>query len=174
VPRRPLAAASVGRRTALLGLAATALAAGCDHGDDIGDPTGGGTPSTAPSTSEPTASSPPPTADQTLVDEVLADLGAALGVLASARRTPSLRPVVTPIQRAHRHHVQSLDGELPTASDGAGSAFGLDDVHRSERRLQAALVDAAGRAESGALAKLLASISASVTQHLATLPVEAS
>jgi Ca2+:H+ antiporter len=39
--------------------------------------------------------------------------------------------------------------------------------------LQAGLVDAAGRAESGALAKLLASMSASVTQHLATLPGKA-
>ena len=43
-------------------------------------------------------------------------------------------------------------------------------VRRSERGLQAALVDAADRAESGALARLLASMSASVTQHLALLP----
>ena len=43
----------------------------------------------------------------------------------------------------------------------------------SSRRSEEApggLVDAAGRAESGALARLLASMSASVTQHLATLP----
>jgi hypothetical protein len=45
-------------------------------------------------------------------------------------------------------------------------------VRQSERRLHVTLVDAAGRAESGALARLLASMSASVTQHLSVLPSE--
>ena len=52
------------------------------------------------------------------------------------------------------------------------AATALRQVRRGEKQLQAALVDAAGRAESGALAELLASISASVTQFLATLPSE--
>ena len=34
MPARPTAAPRVGRRTAVLGLAAGVLLAGCDHGDD--------------------------------------------------------------------------------------------------------------------------------------------
>ena len=60
-----------------------------------------------------------------------------------------------------------------TAPVLADRAAALKAVHRSEKELHAALVDAATRAESGALAKLLASMSASITQFLATLPPEA-
>jgi hypothetical protein len=174
----------VRRRTALAGalgsVAATVLASGCDHGDDIGtQPTGpasDGASSSPPSSpsSSPSESEPDRTPDEELVDATIAQLTAAVGVLVTARRLKPLRPTLAPLVRAHRRHVEVLDGDLEgwTAPVLADAATALQAVHRSEKQLQAALVDAAGRAESGALAKLLASMSASVTQFVATLPTE--
>lgn len=170
MPDRPL----VRRRTAVLGLAATVLATGCDHGDDIGGPA----PSTSPSSTTPSPSAPEQmpdqTPDETLVDTTVEQLDAAYGVVMAARRLRPLRQPLAPLAKAHRRHLEALEagregGPLPVP---AGPAAALQAVHRSERQLQALLVDAAGRAESGALAKLLASMSASVTQFLATLPAE--
>jgi hypothetical protein len=166
VPEPPL----VRRRTAVLGAAATLLLAGCDHGDDIGgDPSSSGTPSTT----GPSASTPPPTPDEQLVDQVTTELAAALGVLLTARQSPGLRVLVVPMIRAHRRHLEVLDGGATGAQPGGAAPPELRTVVATERRLKAALVEAAGKAESGALAKLLASISASVTQHLDALPEKA-
>jgi hypothetical protein len=171
----------VRRRTALAGafgsVAATVLAAGCDHGDDIGGPSPSAGVSSTGSTST-TSTSPSPaekTPDEALVDSTIAQLTAALGVLATARRIRPLRPTLAPLVRAHRRHVEVLEGEpqRSAAPKPADPAAALLAVRRSEKRLQAALADAAGRAESGALAKLLASMSASTTQYLAALPPEA-
>ncbi len=68
-----------------------------------------------------------------------------------------------------------LEGELahgspPDPSPDPDAMLRL--VRRGERDLQVSLVDAATRAESGALARLLASMSASVTQHLTLLSQE--
>jgi hypothetical protein len=172
VPDRPL----VRRRTAVAGafggLAAAVLASGCDTGDDLAPPTAGSTRSTSASTSTPADEQTP---DQSLVDEVLGDLAAAVDVLTAARTFRALRKPLAPLVRAHRAHVDVLEGEIDTGSGPvvpANAAAALLDVRRSERALQASLVDTAQRAESGALARLLASMSASVTQHLAVLPVE--
>ncbi len=169
LPDRPL----VRRRTALTGalggIAATLLAAGCDTGDDVG----GNDASESPSSSPSVAQEPEQTPDEALVDEVLAQLGAAVAVLQSSRRFKQLRPTVAPLLQAHRSHVEALEGELggeATAPRPANSSAATEAIRSSEGQLQVALVDAAGRAESGALAKLLASMSASTTQHLATLP----
>jgi hypothetical protein len=146
--------------------------AGCDNGDDIGAPSTSGSQSTATASS----SAPEQTPDEALVDEVLDALGAALGTLAAARHQRPLRTPLAPFIRAHRRHVEVLEGEPDTGASSpvpASPAAALVAVRRSERGLQAMLVDAAGRAESGALAKLLASMSASVTQHLAALPKKA-
>jgi hypothetical protein len=165
----------VRRRTALAGAlgsaAATLLAAGCDHGDDIGTPPAGSNPSSAsPSSASPTASARTP--DEALVDSTIDQLTAAFGVLVTARQFRELRRPLAPLVRAHRRHVEVLEGALegwvaPTLADPAAA---LQAVRRSETQLHAGLVDAAGRAESGALAKLLASMSASVTQYVASLP----
>jgi hypothetical protein len=168
-PDRPL----VRRRTALTGalggIAATVLAAGCDTGDDLGENDAAPTPSASPSV----AQEPEQTPDEALVDDMLARLGAAVAVLQAARRFKPLRPSVAPLLHAHRAHAEVLEGDLanqpPAPRPGDGGAA-LEAVRLSESQLQIALVDAAGRAESGALAKLLASMSASTTQHLATLP----
>jgi hypothetical protein len=167
VPDRPL----VRRRTVVTGLAATVLLAGCDTGDDISPPeSSGSSPATAEAT-EATGQTP----DQALVDGVLVELTSALAVLAQARRASLLRKAVIPLTRAHRQHVRVLEGELTNQSPSGPApdpAVSLRLVRQSERRLHVTLVDAAGRAESGALARLLASMSASVTQHLFVLPSE--
>ena len=169
LPDRPL----VRRRTALTGalggIAATVLAAGCDTGDDLGENDATGSPSPSPSV----AQEPEQTPDEALVDDVLAGLGAAVGVLQAARRFKQLRPTVAPVLHAHRSHAEVLEGDLggtDPASRPADLSAAVEAIRVSETQLQASLVDAAGRAESGALARLLASISASTTQHLATLP----
>ena len=80
------------------------------------------------------------------------------------------------VVKTHRRHLRVLEGELPPTSPpgpAADPAAAVHQVRGQEQQLQAALVDAAGRAESGALAKLLASISASTTQLLASLPRQA-
>jgi hypothetical protein len=168
VPDRPL----VHRRAVVTGLAATVLAAGCDTGDEIAPPEQRGGPSAA---SEP-EEAPEQTPDQVLVDEVVAELLGAIDLLSESRKkAPALRPSLTPILRAHRQHVRVLqvEGEYRTSTSiPADAAAALRAVRRSERRLHVTLVDAAGRAESGALARLLASISASVTQHLTLLAPE--
>jgi len=170
VPDRPL----VRRRTAVLGLAATVLATGCDHGDDIGAPPPSERPSGSESSSTAAAPTPDETPDETLVDTTIEQLTTAFAVVVTARRFKPLRQPLAPLAKAHRRHVEVLEGDVEgwTAPALSDPATALQAVHRSERQLQAALVDAAGRAESGALAKLLASMSASVTQFLATLPAE--
>jgi hypothetical protein len=169
VPDRPL----VHRRTAVVGafggLAATVLAAGCETGNDLAPPSDGPTPSTSATTHEQTP-------DEALVDDVLEDLAAAVDVVVAARAFRAPRQSLAPLLRAHRAHVDVLEGEIDPGSDAeapTNADAALLAVRRSERALQASLVDAAQRAESGALARLLASMSASVSQHLAVLPAEA-
>jgi hypothetical protein len=133
------------RRTTLaVGAAAGVLVvAGCDSDTD-----------------EP-ASAPTPTADPDgdLVDAVLEELGGAYR-LAVAGGFPKLTAL-------HRAHIEALDGTPPTAAPGHATA---DAVRRNEKRIRALLVESAVAAESGALARLLASMSAALAQHLTTLP----
>jgi hypothetical protein len=172
VPDRPL----VRRRTALAGLAATLLVAGCDTGEDVTPPSAEPTPSATGTTGTTDERTP----DEVLVDEMLSDLGSAIGVLTAARGFRTLRKPLAPLVRAHRAHVDVLEGEVDTGTDTgtgvetpANLELALLAVHTSERALRTSLVDAAVRAESGALARLLASMSASVAQHLAALPRKA-
>jgi hypothetical protein len=148
------------------------LAAGCDTGDDVGENDATGSPSPSPSV----AQEPEQTPDEALVDDVLADLGAAVAVVQAAHRFRELRPALAPLLHAHRAHVEVLEGELASDSPATrppNALAAVDAIRVSETQLQTTLVDASGRAESGALAKLLASMSASVTQHLAALPKRA-
>jgi hypothetical protein len=157
---RPLVRRRTAVAGALGGAAVAVLATACDNGDDLVPPESGPSGSTAATST----SAPEQTADELLVDEVLGQLSAAL-----------LRQALGPILRAHRRHIEALEGELPgetAAATPPDAAAALGAVRGSERQLQASLVDAAGRAESGALARLLASMSASVTQHFSLLPPE--
>ena len=172
MPDRPL----VRRRTAVLGLAATALLAGCDHGDDIGTTSGSASGSSSPSSGPATSSSSAPrTPDEAVVDEVLSKLVSATTVVSAARKAPRLHRPLDALLKAHRAHIEALDGQPPgqrTPGPPPVAAAALHQVRQSETALQAALADAAARAESGALARLLASMSASVTQYLAALPAQ--
>lgn len=130
------------RRTAL-SLGAVALAvSGCDDGDS---PDPAGTPSSTP------AADP----DVALVDAVLVDLDRAEQV-ATAAGQPDLAAL-------HRAHIDVLEGPTPTPASGHATA---KQVRRTELALHQALTDASMTAESGALARLLASMSAAVSQRL--------
>lgn len=131
------------RRRSALALAALAAAAatGCDDGD--GAPAATSTPTVDP--------------DTALVDEVLVELARAERI-ATAGGRPEWAAL-------HRAHIAALDGPAPTGSPAR--AVGAAVVRRREQHLQTHLVDAAMAAESGALARLLASMSAAVAQRLA-------
>lgn len=152
------------RRTTLGGaLAAVALLAGCDLGSD--DP----------------GSSPPPASDPDdpdtgLVAEVTDDLLATLALVEAVRhRHGSLRRQLGELAKVHRAHLAVLgshekpDRPGPRTADATGA---LALVRKREQRHQRLLTDRAVQAQSGRLARLLASMSAAVAQQLAVLPLD--
>jgi hypothetical protein len=155
---------SATRRTALTGaLVGLATVAGCDddgprEGPAIGPSTG------APVPDDEGAADP----DTALVEEVVAGIGeTAAMVAATRRRHRDLRGPLRLFVHLHTAHLEALEAPAPAPLlDGRP---GLDQVRRAEKRLQGQLADAAVRAESGALARLLASMAAAVAQHLAVL-----
>ena len=130
------------RRTALTLGAVVIAASGCDDGDRTG-------PADAPS------STPTPDPDAALVDAVLADLGRAEALALGAGYAD--------LAGLHRAHIEALDGPEPSTPAGRASR---ESVRRAEQRLQRQLVQASVAADSGALAQLLASMSAAVSQRL--------
>jgi hypothetical protein len=139
---------------ALAGLAAIA---GCD--DNPG-------PAPTPGTT-PTASGD---GDVALVADLVERMAETTGLVALARRTHrDLRPPLRPLAEMHAAHREALDPDAADAAIATGPA-GLRQVRRAESTLQRHLTDAAVRAESGALAGLLASMAAAIAQHLAVLP----
>jgi hypothetical protein len=142
-------------RRATLGLGAAGLVAvgGCDAGDDAARPSllGSGSP-TATADVDP---------DSTLVDQVVAHLVAA-EQLAAAGRRPDLVAL-------HRAHLDALEADQPAPGRPARRRTPAE-VRRGEVLLQRRLDDAALAAESGALARLLASMAAAVAQRLAAMP----
>jgi hypothetical protein len=140
----------VARRTTLaLGVTGLLGLAACDDGDS--EPRSAPTPAADP--------------DSELVERVLADLRGALRLAVAA----SLHDLA----ELHRAHITALDGDLAPAGPGrrlAGRARALAEVRARETRLHRQLVEAAVAADSGRLARLLASMSAAVSQRLATLP----
>lgn len=129
------------RRTALVLGAAVVALAGCD-GDDSAEP--GRVPSATPSVDP----------DLALVDTVLSGLTRAEQLALGAG--------LADLAALHRAHIEALDG--PPAAPPAGTSKAA--VPRYEQRLHRLLVAAAANAESGALARLLASMSAAVGQQL--------
>jgi hypothetical protein len=125
------------------------------------------------------AEPPGPSADERLVERVAAEIRAARDLAAGV---PQGRALVA----AHQEHLAALGPAAtpsPTESSAEssasssasssptpGSAATPADLRTTELRLEAALTDAAGRAADGGLARLLASMAASVAQHLAVLP----
>jgi hypothetical protein len=150
------------RRTTLGGaLAGVAILAGCDLGSD--EP--GSTPAPAADPDDP---------DTGLVADVVDDLTATLAVVEAVRhRHGSLRRQLGELAKVHRAHLEALgsherpDRSRPRAADADGA---LALVRRREQRHQRLLADHAMQAQSGRLARLLASMSAAVAQQLAVLP----
>ena len=115
-------------------------------------------------------SAPPVDADQTLVDDVVERVATALAtVVRAGEAAVPLARELAPLQAMHEAHLLALDaGEHSYASPGMEPPT-RKSVLAAEARLQKFLVTAAVKAESGTLAKLLASMSAAVAQHLAVL-----
>ena len=92
--------------------------------------------------------------DGSLVDEVVSRITATAAL---AARAPGLVAM-------HTAHLDALDAPPPVAGLAPRAR-----LRRSEQQLQRFLVDASMSAESGQLARLLASMSAAVSQQLAVL-----
>lgn len=161
MPARPLS-----RRTTLgSALAAPLALAACDidpPSDDAG----------------PSAATPPPPEDSELVATVVAALVDAGAVLAAAgAAVPALDARLDPLVAAHTAHRELLvgallDAALPSASPAtvpAGAQRALRAVRRSEQQLLRVLRDGCVGAASGDLARVLASMAASTSQHVAAL-----
>ena len=127
--------------------------------------TAGPTPGPTPGPTEPAAD-----ADAGLLERVVAETTAVLALVESVRRRD--RPAVQGLVALHRAHLPLLDADVPAAA-AAPAAPGrtrLAQVRAREEALQRLLADAAVSVASGPLARLLASMSAGVAQHLAVLP----
>jgi hypothetical protein len=163
VSRAP--ALRITRRTTLGGaLVGVAVLAGCDLGDG-----GSGDPASAPT---PSAGTDDPDAE--LVEAVVDDV-AAIGSLVKAlrRRHASLRRPLGPLARVHDEHLEVLGSDqqarrTPPRTDSAAEALAL--LRTREVRHQRLLANRAVDAQSGRLARLLASMSAAVAQQVALLP----
>lgn len=149
-------------------LAASALAlVGCDAVDDLlGDEDDPGVSGAV------TPTAPAVDADSDLVATVL-EAVTATGALATAVGTtvPALASAATRLARLHEAHAVELGGadQADAPAVPAGRAAALRRLEQAETRLQERLVTAAGEAESGALAQVLASMAAAVAQQRAVL-----
>ena len=152
------------RRTTLGGaLAGVAVLAGCDLGS--GDPVSGPRPSAEPD--DP---------DAALVETVADDVVATWQLVESLRRRhDSLRRPLAGLARVHEAHLKALGSTTrpdrrPAQGGSARQAVVL--LRARELRHQRLLANRAVAAQSGRLARLLASMSAAVAQQLAVLPEE--
>ncbi|UFN45679.1 hypothetical protein [Nocardioides okcheonensis] len=167
-----MAAPLVSRRTTLgSALAAPVLLplalGGCDLDPPRGEPSPG-------------ASTPPPE-DSALVASVVAELVRAEAVVAAAvAAVPGLAERLGPVGAAHRGPPRGPRGRRPRRgpADGARRDRGarivaaLRTVGRSEQRLLRSVREACTGAASGDLARVLASVAASTSQHAAALSTQ--
>ena len=161
MPGRPLS-----RRTTLgSAVAAPLVLAACDI-----DP---------PPRADPTSTATPePPEDSELVATVVTALVRARGVLdAATEAAPELAARLAPVVAAHVAHLDVLvgavpDSEVPTASPPplpTRRAAVLGAVRRSEQRLLREVRAGCREARSGDLARVLASVATSTSQHVAAL-----
>lgn len=157
--RHPAIDPLTSRRTALSGaLAGLVAVTGCDAEPGSEDPAPDQT--TAPAVD----------ADAGLVEQVVESILSTGAIVDLARGSSAeLRRRLRPLVDLHAAHLEALDpfdGTYETLTDGRPD---LQQVRRAEALLQRHLVGASVRADSGALAKLFASMAAAVAQHLAVL-----
>ena len=157
-------------RRSVLGAAGIAvLAAGCDRASKPRH----AARSTAPAQDDP---------DVRLAANVLAAVAAhRSAVEATIARFPGTRPGLTPVRTMHATHADALSGAVPKGAEvsvpahpaphvPASRAVALRHLRAGEAGLADVLVTAAVQAESGAFARLLASMSVAVDQRLAEWP----
>jgi hypothetical protein len=150
----------------LAGALGIAALTACDV-DDLRPPEDEATPTAAPTSSV----TPEPDADARLAEDVAYEMSAALVYVEDARRSfPRLGERLRPLLRMHRTHLEVLvppDGRSVPAPQPSGTpAEALALLFAVEDALQRRLAASAVAAQSGALARLLASLSASVAQHV--------
>lgn len=169
VPPRPQTGPVLSRRAAVAGLAGGVVGVlgltGCEASrrrHDAGSGLSGGSAATGRGT------------DVGIVDRVTSDLSEVLGlVTAAGTEFGSLERRLRPFRELHRAHLAALSdtgGSSPSPSRPSlprSPAAALRAVEERERVTRSRLADAAVAAESGALARLLASMSAGVAQQLA-------
>ena len=144
------------RRAALAGSVAGVLAgAGCDLRPDA-----------APRSEAPSPSASAEDPDAALADEAVARSRHLLGlVLAVPHRD---RRAVAGLAALHRAHLGALQApQRPGRHAGPSAKPALSSVRRAEAALQRRLARLAVSAESGQLARVLASMSAGIAAHLA-------
>ncbi len=164
MPARPLS-----RRTALgSALAAPLVLAACDIDPPVRE--SGASPA-----------APPPPEDSELVGAVVGALVRAGAVLeAAALAVPSLAARLEPVTTAHAAHLDVLADAVPEADRPTPAPAtvpprilpALAAVRRSEQRLLRELRAGCLTAASGDLARVLASMAASTSQHAAALTTE--
>jgi hypothetical protein len=144
-------------------LAGVAVLAGCDLGSDD--------PDSAPA--PPSGAEDP---DAGLVEDVVDEVAATLLLVETLRRRhDSLRRPLGGLARVHDAHLEALgssrqSGRRPPRTSNAGEAMAV--LRARELRHQRLLADRAVAAQSGRLARLLASMSAAVAQQLVVVPEE--
>lgn len=169
--------AVLGRREVLGGALGLLVVTACDV-DDLRPPEdeAAPTPSSGPSSASSASAGAEPDADTRLAEDAAYEIAVALALVDSVRRSfPRLRVQVQPLARMHRTHLTVLEPpaerSIPAPAAAATRAEALQRVRTAEEALQRTLTVAAVAAQSGALARLLASVSASVAQHtVAHLP----
>lgn len=167
-PRR----VSTTRRGALSGAVGLVLLTACDV-DDLRPPDDDATPVPSPTPGD--TGPPEPDADVILAEDAAYAIATAQVLIDRVRRRfPRLRDRLQPLARMHRAHLEVLeppdDRSVPAPDPGSAPAEALIRVRTAEQALQQTLASAAVEAQSGGLARLLASTAASVSQHLAALP----
>ena len=100
----------------------------------------------------------------------------SLDVTSAAEDHIGLASALAPLSAIHLAHLQLLDVTVEVTSidtgepDQPNGPSALAAIRLDEARLQTQLADLASTAVSGTLARALASMSASIAQHLAVLP----
>ena len=152
------------RRGVLGGLLVGLTAAGCELERSPDGPAGSGASPGAEVTS------PAGDPDSQLVRRVVDDLTAALALVGGvARARRPLAATVAPWRDLHAAHLEALEASgsaRPVRVRGPLPAL-RDRLRREETSLQRSLAEAAVSARSGALAALMATMSAAVAQQLA-------
>jgi hypothetical protein len=113
--------------------------------------------------------------DTALLASVVGEMDGVVALLeAVRRREPSQRRRVVLLLRVHAEHRELLDSAIDSSGSPSPRRPGRPprrgdaaaEVTRRERQLAARLAEAAAEAESGTFARVLASMSASLHQHL--------